>query len=55
MVKPLGTSLVRMDEFGPFHALVLRAHQLYMDGFSEHAVRACREGLLVTAGDRWCG
>jgi hypothetical protein len=50
MVEPISTSLVRMDGFGPFHALVLHAHQLYMGGFSEHAVLACREGLLVTAG-----
>jgi len=50
MVEPISTSLVRMNEFGPFHALVANAHQLYIDGFSEHAVRACREGLLVTAG-----
>ena len=25
MVEPISTSLVRMDGFGPFHALVLRA------------------------------
>ena len=50
MVEPISTSLVRMDGFGPFYALVLRAHQLYMGGFSEQAVLACREGLLVTAG-----
>jgi diguanylate cyclase len=54
MVEPISTSLLRMSEFGPFHALVVQAHQLYIDGFSEQAVLACREGLLVTggAGDR---
>jgi len=50
MVEPIGTALVPVSEFGPFHALVYRAHQLYMDGFSEHAVRACREWVLVTTG-----
>jgi len=50
MVEPIGTGLVRMSEFGPFHALVPHAHQLYIDGFSEQAVLACREGLLLTAG-----
>ena len=54
MVKPTGTALVPVSEFGPFDALADRAHQLYMDGFSESAVHACREGVLVTtgAGDR---
>jgi diguanylate cyclase len=48
------TSVVRMSGFGPFHGLVHHAHKLYVDGFSEQAVLACREGLLVTsaAGDR---
>jgi len=50
MVDPISTSLVRMSEFGPFDALADHAHRLYMDGFSEHAVRACRECVLVTAG-----
>jgi diguanylate cyclase len=50
MVEPAGTTLVPAGGFGPFHALVGRAHQLYMDGFSERAVRACREGVPVTTG-----
>ena len=50
MVKPVGTALVQMHGFGPFHAFVQHAHQLYIDGFSEQAVLACREWLLVTAG-----
>jgi diguanylate cyclase len=50
MVEPAGTTLVPLGGFGPFHALVHRAHQLYMDGFSERAVRACREGVPVTTG-----
>jgi diguanylate cyclase len=54
VVEPPGTALVPVGEFGPFDALADSAHQLYMDGFSDHAVRACREGVLVTtgAGDR---
>ena len=49
----MGTTLVQVGEFGPFDALADRAHQLYMDGFFERAVRACREGVLVTgSGDR---
>jgi diguanylate cyclase (GGDEF)-like protein len=49
-----GTTLVRVGEFGPFDTLADAAHQLYMDGFSEQAVLACREWALVTkgAGDR---
>ena len=46
----MGTRLVQVGEFGPFDALADRAHQLYMDGFFERAVRACREGVLVTTG-----
>ena len=49
-MKPIGSALVPVSEFGPFHAFVLNAHQLYIGGFSEQAVLACREGLLVTAG-----
>jgi len=54
VVAPAGTSLVRIGEFGPFDALADNAHQLYMDGFSEQAVLACREWAVVTsgAGDR---
>jgi diguanylate cyclase len=52
--RPTGTTLARVCEFGPFDALADSAHQLYMEGFSEQAVRACREWMLVTssAGDR---
>ena len=50
MVEPMGTSLVMPGEFGPFDALADRAHQLYIDGFSERAVRACREGAFVSTG-----
>ena len=53
-VRPTGTALVIAGEFGPFDVLSGRAHRLYMDGFSEHAVQACRESALVStgAGDR---
>jgi len=53
MVGPIGTALVPMSEFGPFDALADRAHELYIDGFSEQAVRACRAWALVStsAGD----
>jgi diguanylate cyclase len=50
MVEPISTSLVRMSAFGPFHAIVVHAHRLYLEGFFDRAVLACREGLLVTAG-----
>jgi diguanylate cyclase len=54
VLGPAGTSLVRVGEFGPFDALADNAHQLYMDGFSEQAVLACRGWAVVTigAGDR---
>jgi len=54
MVTPVSTSLVRLSEFGPFHAIVFHAHDLYLEGFFDRAVLACREGMLVTvsAGDR---
>lgn len=54
MVRPDGKTLVRVGEFGPFDALADSAHQLYMDGFSEQSVLACRQWALVTsgAGDR---
>ncbi len=53
-VRPAGTALVLVSEFGPFDVFADRAHALYMDGFSESAVLACRESALVTvgAGDR---
>ena len=43
-----------MSEFGPFDAMSDHAHALYIDGFSERAVAACRAGMLVSisAGDR---
>ena len=50
MAGPTSSALESVSEFGPFHHLVVRAHQLYIDGFSEQAVLACREGLLLTAG-----
>jgi len=54
MGEPTGAVLVPLGEFGMFDVLADRAHQLYIDGFSERAVRACREWVLVTtgAGDR---
>ena len=50
MVRPLGTAVVRISEFGPFDALSDVAHAMYMDGFSEDAVHACRSGMLLTTG-----
>ncbi|MEP7368105.1 MAG: diguanylate cyclase, partial [Dermatophilaceae bacterium] len=50
MTGPASSALVPVSEFGPFHNLVARAHQLYIDGYSDRAVLACREGLLLTAG-----
>jgi len=50
MVEPISTSLVRLSEFGPFHAIVFHAHQLYLEGFFDRAVLACREGVVVSAG-----
>jgi diguanylate cyclase len=54
VAEPGGSALVRVGEFGPFDAFADQAHQLYMEGFSEQAVGACREWALVTtgAGDR---
>ena len=54
MRESIGSTLVPVGEFGPFDALADIAHHLYMDGFSEQAVRACHEFALVTtsAGDR---
>jgi diguanylate cyclase (GGDEF)-like protein len=51
---PTGAALVPVGEFGCFDALAVRAHRLYTDGFSEHAVRMCHESALVStgAGDR---
>jgi diguanylate cyclase len=46
----MGVALVPIGEFGPFDILADRAHKLYMDGFSEQAVRACREWAVVSAG-----
>ena len=54
MVEPISTAVVLSSSFGPFHAIVVRAHQLHLAGFFDRAVLACREGMLVTvgAGDR---
>ncbi|NMM35795.1 MAG: GGDEF domain-containing protein [Phycicoccus sp.] len=53
-MEPISTSLVPLSSFGPFHAIVVRAHQLYLEGFFDQAILACKEGVLVTAaaGDR---
>lgn len=53
-MEPISTSLVRLSSFGPFHAIVVRAHQLYLEGFFDQAILACREGVFVAtvAGDR---
>jgi diguanylate cyclase len=48
--RPMGAALIPVGEFGPFDALSDSAHELYMDGFSEQAVLACREWALVTSG-----
>jgi len=54
MAEPIGTALVRLSVFGPFDVLSDRAHEMYIGGFSEQAVQACRAGMIVTrgAGDR---
>ncbi|MEO6145109.1 MAG: GGDEF domain-containing protein [Dermatophilaceae bacterium] len=54
MLKPICSELEPVREFGPFDGFADNAHQLYIDGFSERAVRACREWVLVStgAGDR---
>lgn len=46
--------LVPVSEFGPFDGLADRAHHLYLTGYSERAVDACRAWKLATrsAGDR---
>ncbi len=48
------SELAVVGEFGPFDLLSERAHTQYLTGFSELAVEACRDALvLVTAaGDR---
>lgn len=53
-VSLMGTGLARISEFGPFDAFSDHAHALYIDGFSERAVDACRAGMLVSisGGDR---
>jgi diguanylate cyclase len=48
-VRPTGAALVLVSEFGPFHDLARRAHTMYLHGFSESAVLACRESALVSA------
>lgn len=48
-----GTGLMPIGEFGPFDGLADRAHYLYLTGYSERAVHACRAWRLATrsAGD----
>jgi len=54
MVGRTGTTLVPTGEFGPFDLLADLAHGMYIDGYSERSVRACRAGVVLTlaAGDR---
>jgi diguanylate cyclase (GGDEF)-like protein len=49
----VGAVLVPIGEFGPFDALADRAHRLYLSGYSEQAVQACRAWRTATrsAGD----
>lgn len=51
---PMSTALVPTSEFGPLDVIADHAHKFYVDGFSEQAVRACREWAIVStgAGDR---
>lgn len=51
---PTSTTVARLSEFGPFDELADRAHQMYVEGFSERAVRACRVWMPMTrlAGDK---
>jgi diguanylate cyclase (GGDEF)-like protein len=46
-------AMVAPTEFGPFDALADIAHGHYIDGFSEHAVKACQRyrHLTLAAGD----
>jgi diguanylate cyclase len=46
-------TLVRVGDFGPFDELSDQAHQHYIDGFAERAVRTCRtfQPLARSAGD----
>jgi len=50
----MSTTLARISDFGPLDYLADRAHQLYLSGYSERAVLACRAWLPMTrsAGDR---
>lgn len=43
-------ALVLVGEFGPFDALADNAHRLYIGGFAEQAVLACRQGRFVAIG-----
>jgi diguanylate cyclase len=47
------SAILPIGEFGVFDALADRAHQLYLSGYSERAVHACRAFRLATrsAGD----
>lgn len=48
-VEPIaGKELAQVGEFGPLDALADHAHQLYLAGYSERAVEACRAGRLIT-------
>lgn len=42
--------LVPVPEFGPLDVLALRAHQVFLDGRADEAVRACRDALVVARG-----
>jgi hypothetical protein len=46
----LSTVLTRVGEFGPFDALADQAHQLYLAGYSDRAVHACRAWQRATRG-----
>lgn len=49
-----GTAIARVSEFGPLDLLAEWAHQQYLGGRPEDAVRSCRHGLVVAQvlGDR---
>lgn len=53
-IPGMSAGLMRVGDFGPFDALADRAHNLYLTGYSEQAVHACRAWSLATrsAGDR---
>ncbi|ABS04840.1 diguanylate cyclase [Kineococcus radiotolerans SRS30216 = ATCC BAA-149] len=49
----MGSELDVVSPFGPLDALAETAHRLYLDGYGERAIQACREGLHLCelAGD----